>query len=83
MQQCECIVRVKVSADARKERCVQVGETTFEISVKEPAEGNRANIRVRELLATHFGVAMGKVRIETGHHSPSKRIHITFNKNSA
>jgi uncharacterized protein YggU (UPF0235/DUF167 family) len=31
-----------------------------------------ANVRVRELLAAHFGVPAGKVRLIAGHHSHSK-----------
>ena len=72
------MIRVKVTADARKERFVEKSEGVFEISVREPAEGNQANVHVRELVAKHFGVPLAAVRIETGHHSPQKRIHITF-----
>jgi uncharacterized protein YggU (UPF0235/DUF167 family) len=69
------IVRVKVRADARKESFVQKS-TRFEISVKEPAEENRANERVRALLAQHFGVPIQKVRFEAGMRSPNKRFRI-------
>lgn len=68
-------IRVKVRAGARKESFVQK-PTQFEISVKEPAEENRANDRVRELLARHFGVAIQKVRFEAGVRSPNKRFRI-------
>lgn len=44
----------------------------FEISVKEKAEGNRANTRVLEIIASHFKVSINKVRIINGHHHPSK-----------
>lgn len=65
-------VRVSVIAGAKKEKIVQNDETTFHISVKEPAQRNMANTRIREILATHYGVHEGKVQILTGHRSPSK-----------
>jgi uncharacterized protein YggU (UPF0235/DUF167 family) len=76
-------IRVKVTPDSRKERFLQTADDAFTISVREPAEGNQANLRVRELLAAHFKVPVQKVRIEAGHHSPQKRIHIAFTKNGA
>lgn len=46
------------------------------ISVREPATGNRANDRVRELIALREGVPLGKVRILTGHRSRAKMISV-------
>ena len=77
------VIRVKVTADARKERFEETGANIFTASVREPAEGNMANTRVRELVAAYFDVSIKQVRIEAGHHSPSKRIHITFAKKGA
>ncbi|MFA5942559.1 MAG: DUF167 domain-containing protein [Candidatus Paceibacterota bacterium] len=53
------------------------GGETLAISVREPATGNRANLRVREIIAERFGKPVGKVRILTGHHARSKMISIT------
>ncbi len=49
-----------------------MSELNFEITVKEPAERNLANGRVRELLAREFGLELRRVRLVTGHHSGSK-----------
>jgi uncharacterized protein YggU (UPF0235/DUF167 family) len=65
-------VHVKVHAGAKKEDFVKLSETQFKISVKEKAEQNMANRRVIELVASEFGLPPGKVRIVSGHHSPSK-----------
>ena len=62
-------ITVKVFAGAKKEKF-----DLPNVYVREPAQKNLANHRVRELLATHFGVALGNVQILTGHHSPKKRI---------
>lgn len=47
-------------------------EHTFTICVKEPAERNAANKRIRELVAEMYNVAVCKVKILTGHRSSTK-----------
>jgi uncharacterized protein YggU (UPF0235/DUF167 family) len=59
-------------AGARKESFKQKSKDHFEISVKEKAERNIANIRVLELVAKHYKVPKNKVRIVNGHRHPSK-----------
>lgn len=70
-------VKALVTPGARKERVEEKGDT-FVLSVREPASGNRANTRVRELLALRFGVQVGEVRILTGHRSRVKMISVTI-----
>lgn len=69
-------VKVRVVADAKKERVVRTDDTHFEITVREPASMNRANGRVRELVAEAFVLPVGKVRIISGHQSPSKILSV-------
>jgi len=69
-------VKVKVTPDAKKEKLEQKQKDLFEISVREKAKQNMANNRVVELLARHFGIIKGSVRIISGHHSPSKIISV-------
>jgi len=71
------LVRVKVRAGARKESFVAKTPTSFEIAVKEPAEENRANDRVRALLARHFKTGVPKIRFVSGQRSPNKRFSIS------
>ncbi len=59
-------------AGAKRERVKKVNEDTFEMTVREPAERNLANKRIRELLAEHYELPLGQVRIVTGHHSQGK-----------
>ena len=49
-------------------------EDCFDVSVREKAERNMANVRVIEMVAEHFGVSVKKVRIVNGHHHSSKLI---------
>jgi uncharacterized protein YggU (UPF0235/DUF167 family) len=69
-------VRVKVKADARREKFEKVGETEFEAAVKEPAERNMANRRVQRLLADHFNLPVTSIRFISGMRSPSKIFEI-------
>ena len=74
-------IHVKVTANARKENfspshggASKISKDHFEISVKEKAERNLANVRVLELVAEYFKVPVSKVRIINGHKHPSKLI---------
>lgn len=69
-------LRVHVSPGSRKESVIEEGEGVLQISVREPASGNAANTRVRELIALRLGCTPAQVRILTGHHSGSKMISI-------
>jgi uncharacterized protein YggU (UPF0235/DUF167 family) len=69
-------IKVKVIPDAKKEKFEQRSEELFEISVKEKAKQNMANKRIQELVARHFGIMKGDVKIISGHRSPSKIISI-------
>lgn len=73
-------IRVSVSAGAKREVFKQVKNDSFLASVKEPAEQNRANTRVLELVADHFGILPKQIRIVSGHHSPSKIFSIPDEK---
>jgi len=65
-------IHVKVVAGARKENFRKIKEDHFEISVKEKAERNMANVCVLKLVANHFKIPVNKVRIINGYHHPSK-----------
>jgi len=73
-------IKVLVSPGAKREKVEEKGEKgdTFLISVREPAQGNLANTRVRELVAMRFHAPLGKVRILTGHRSRAKMISISI-----
>ncbi len=67
-------VRVHVKAGAKKEHVEIHERTVFSLSVKEPAERNLANGRIRALVAEHFQVPVSRVRIVSGHQSPHKML---------
>ena len=65
-------VKIRAKTGMKAEKVHPVSKTHLEISVKEKPLQNLANKRLVELVALHFGVPKGKVRIVSGHHSPSK-----------
>jgi len=69
-------VKVRVTPGVKRETFVQKAKDHFDISVKEKAERNMANRRVIELIAEHFKISVGKVKIINGHHSGSKILSI-------
>jgi len=72
-------IKVKVLAGVRKETFKKISDDHFEVSVKEKAERNMANMRVLELVANYFAIAPNKVRIISGHHSSGKIFDINTN----
>lgn len=65
-------VRVHAIPHARKERVSHESENVYTIAVKEPAERNMANKRIREIIATIYTVPITSVRLLTGHQSSTK-----------
>lgn len=69
------IVRVSVKPGAKKEKVEKKGEKLL-VAVREPAEHNRANARVRQLVADVYGVPVARVRFLSGQHASSKKFDI-------
>jgi uncharacterized protein YggU (UPF0235/DUF167 family) len=69
-------VKVVVYAGVKKEVVKEMAEGRYEVRVKEPAEQNLANTRVRQLMAEQFQVPLGQVRIISGHHSSRKILSV-------
>ena len=69
-------VKVKVTAGARTESVKEVGENRYEVKIKEKAERNMANKKVVEIVAGLYKVPVNRVKIFSGHHSPSKLLTI-------
>jgi uncharacterized protein YggU (UPF0235/DUF167 family) len=74
-------LKVFVTPGAKHEKIEEKGDA-LAISVREPATGNRANDRVRELVALRFEQPLGKVRILTGHRSRAKMLSVTIERAS-
>ena len=69
-------IKVKVTPNSKIEDLQQTSSDTFVLKIREKAERNMANTRIRELFSIHYKVPIGKVKIISGHHSPSKIVSI-------
>lgn len=69
-------IKVAVVAGAKKEIVVRDREDHYTITVREPAERNMANTRIREIIAREVSVPVGRVRLVSGHQSPHKIVSI-------
>ena len=69
-------IRVNLTPKAKKEKVERVNATTFNISVKEPAQRNQANRRLCQLVGNELGFLPREVKIISGHHSRKKLISI-------
>ena len=70
------LIRVKVTAKAKKDDVKEVKEGLFEIRVREKKEAGLANRKMLSILAGYFGLPEKKIKIIKGHRSPSKIIDI-------
>ena len=69
-------VRAKIHTDQKKEKMVILDTDVFEIYIKEKPEQNRANLRVREILANHLSVPVKAISITSGHQRPNKTFFV-------
>lgn len=71
-------IKVKVEANAKKEKIEKKSSNSFLLKVKEPKERNLANTRIREIIADIYGINFKSVRIISGHTSSSKILSINI-----
>lgn len=70
------ILRIRVKPGAKEESVRKLSGNELEVKVSTLPERGRANERVRELLADHFGVSKSRVRILKGSGGRRKLIEI-------
>lgn len=69
-------ILVKVKARAKKYLIEEIGENSFRVLVKEPAERGEANAAVIELLADYFRLPANSISIKSGRTSSQKILEI-------
>lgn len=70
------LIHVKIEPESKEDSVTEKNKTSYTVKVREEAKENRANNKMLILLAEHFKIEKNKIRIITGHHSPSKIIEI-------
>ena len=67
-------IHVRIKTKQKSESIIQISDLKYEVSVKEEAKQNRANTKMIEILSSYFDTK--KVKIVSGHHSPSKLVSL-------
>jgi uncharacterized protein (TIGR00251 family) len=70
------LIKIHVTTDAKKESVTKLSDDRYDIAVREPAEDNRANERIFELLRHLYPET--RIRVVSGHHAPAKIISIDY-----
>ena len=73
-------VVARVYPACRKEVVRKISPDTYEIMVREPAQGNRANRRVQAIIADMYDTPIADLKLLIGHRSPKKVFVINRNK---
>lgn len=74
------IYKIRVITGAKKEEVIKKDKDTYIIKVKEKAERNLANKRIKEILSDIFNVGSKDIQIIKGFQSPSKLVKINLPK---
>ncbi len=69
-------ITVIAKPGAWEEKVEKISETSYKVSVKEPAKEGRANWAIERVLANYFGVPVSRVRIVSGKTSRTKIVEI-------
>ncbi len=69
-------IGVRAVPDAKREFIDRLPQGAYHVAVVEPAEGGRANERVREVLAEYFNVPVKDVQIIRGAKTHGKIVRI-------
>ncbi len=70
------MVKVRVSANAKESRVVEVGDGSLEVKVDAKAVDGKANKRLIEILSDHYGVSKSRVKLVSGARSRDKVVDI-------
>jgi uncharacterized protein len=66
------IINAKVSAGVRTEKIEEIAPYVLKVRVQTPPEKGKANKRVLQLIALHYGVSISKVSLLSGAMSREK-----------
>lgn len=70
------IIKVRVTPNAKAPSVVIADDGSYRVKVNAPASEGKANLRLAEILAEHFGVRASRVRIINGAGSRDKTVEI-------
>lgn len=71
-------IKVKVYPDQTKEEIVKNADDSYDLYIREPAKKGMANRRVLSILNEQITPKPKKIKIVSGHISPSKIIEVEY-----
>jgi uncharacterized protein len=71
------IINVRVKPNSSKQEVKKIEDKSYVVSLKKPAEDNKANIELIKLLKKHFKVPVKDIKIIKGLKSRNKIVEIT------
>ncbi|MGE5541001.1 MAG: DUF167 domain-containing protein [Bacillota bacterium] len=69
-------IRITATPGGKREEITKEKDDAWRITVREPAQHNLANERIRVLVARELSISLASVRILSGHHSRSKLLSV-------
>jgi hypothetical protein len=69
-------IRVRVTPNSKIPVMIRIDESNYGVKVNAPATKGRANERLVEMLADHFGVSKSSIRILKGLNGRNKLVRI-------
>lgn len=70
------ILKIKVKPNSGEQELVKISDDEYVISLKKPAENNKANIELLKLLKRYFKARVGDIKIIKGIKSKNKIIEV-------
>lgn len=71
------IINVRVKSGHSEKKIEPFGNSRYLVYLTEPAENNRANIQLINMLSKHFGIPAGRIKIKTGMTDRDKMIELS------
>ncbi len=69
-------ISIAVTANSKAPAVVKVDDENYKVRVNAPALEGRANVRLIEILADHFGVPKSRIKILRGLSSRKKTVDV-------
>jgi uncharacterized protein (TIGR00251 family) len=69
-------ISVSVKPQAKKESVTRISASEYQVAVKAPPHGGKANLAVIKLLADYFSVPKSQIKIVRGHTAKRKILAI-------
>jgi uncharacterized protein YggU (UPF0235/DUF167 family) len=69
-------IHIKVHPESKENKISRTSDTSFDVFVRTKAENHKANNDALMLVSAYTHIPLRKIRIVTGHHSPSKILEL-------